>query len=132
MSRFWLRHHCWWFYHNDWSDVCAIIADLPQEGTVAEQQAYQEALGESQTHFQQGVGCTFCAQTGYRGRVAVFELLVLDETLRRLVLRNASSDDMQEAALKAGMRTMLVDGMMKVRDGVTTPAEVMKNVFALN
>jgi len=103
-----------------------------QEGTVAEQQAYQDALGESQTHFQQGVGCTFCAQTGYRGRVAVFELLVLDETLRRLVLRNASSDEMQAAALKAGMRTMLVDGMMKVREGVTTPAEVMKNVFALN
>ena len=48
------------------------------------------------------------------------------------ITSNASSDEMHEAAREAGMRTMLVDGMMKVRDGVTTPSEVLKKVFALS
>ena len=98
----------------------------------AERQVYEREVGETRTLFEYGAGCNHCAGTGYRGRVAVFELLVLNDEVRRLVLRNANSDDVQAAALEAGMRTMLKDGMLKAKMGMTTPTEVLKNVFALH
>ncbi|MCD6519128.1 MAG: Flp pilus assembly complex ATPase component TadA [Anaerolineae bacterium] len=103
-----------------------------REGTEAEQLAYEQALGEKRTHFEYGAGCNFCAGTGYRGRIAVFEMLVMNDQIRRLILRNANSDEIREAAIASGMRTMLYDGMMKVKQGITTPSEVLRNVFALH
>ncbi|MCD6519401.1 MAG: type II/IV secretion system protein, partial [Anaerolineae bacterium] len=79
-----------------------------------------------------GAGCNFCAGTGYRGRIAVFEMLVMNDQIRRLILRNANSDEIREAAIASGMRTMLYDGMMKVKQGITTPSEMLRNVFALH
>jgi general secretion pathway protein E len=103
-----------------------------REIPAAERQVYEREVGETRTLFAFGAGCDHCAGTGYRGRVAVMELLVLNDEVRRLVLRNANSDDVQAAALQAGMRSMLQDGMFKAKAGVTTPTEVLKNVFALH
>ncbi len=58
--------------------------------------------------------------------------MVMNDELRRLVLRNANADELLKAALANGMRTMLQDGMLKVKKGITTPTEVLKNVFALH
>jgi len=109
-------------------DKCAVL----QEASDAEIIAYEQATGEYRRMFRYGQGCSACANTGYRGRIAVFELMVMNDELRRLVLRNANADELLKAALANGMRTMLQDGMLKVKKGITTPTEVLKNVFALH
>lgn len=111
--------------------VCTRCA-YEREVTSAERAAYEEVMGEERSHFTYGAGCSYCADTGYRGRVAVFELLVMNDEIRRMVLRGANSDEIQQRALELGMRTMLHDGMLKVQQGVTTPTEVLRNIFALH
>jgi len=98
---------------------------------VEEALAYKEAMGEEKTEFQVGSGCNYCAQTGYRGRTGVFEILVMSEAIRRKLLTNDSADEIYAQALKENMTTMRRDGMQKVKEGVTTPYEVIRNVFSL-
>jgi general secretion pathway protein E len=78
------------------------------------------------TRLRRPVGCVACEGTGYQGRVAVTELLVMDETLTRLVLEQAEARAIGEAARRAGMRSMLQDGSAKVLAGQTTLEEVMR------
>ncbi len=73
-----------------------------------------------------GSGCNPCRQTGYRGRTAIFEFLVLDDDLRSLILRRASSGEIMKLARTKGMRTLRGDGMEKVRQGLTRLEEVMR------
>jgi general secretion pathway protein E len=105
----------------------AAVAAPPEE-----QLAYEEEMGERQELFQYGAGCNFCANTGYWGRTGVFEVLVLDDDLRRLVLRGANTADIKAEATKKGMVTMRRDGMTKVAEGITTPYEVMRNIYSIS
>jgi type IV pilus assembly protein PilB len=77
------------------------------------------------------VGCIRCAGTGYRGRVGLFEILPMTETIRRLVLDSSSVEDIAAAAAAAGMRTMHEDGIEKIEQGLTTLAEVARVSAAL-
>ena len=70
--------------------------------------------------------CEHCDHTGYAGRTAIVELLVLDEAIRRLVLRGAEAHEIRNAACAAGMRTMYQDGLEKALAGRTTLTEVMR------
>ncbi|WP_310474881.1 ATPase, T2SS/T4P/T4SS family [Sandarakinorhabdus sp.] len=72
------------------------------------------------------VGCEACGGSGYRGRVAVLELLIMDETLARLVLQRAEAREIERAAVASGMRSLLRDGIAKARDGLTTLEEVLR------
>jgi len=110
--------------------VCPHCRSL-SEPPVEEQLAYEEEIGERPEQFYYGAGCNFCAQTGYLGRTAVFEVLVLSEELRRLLLRGASSGKMRARAISEGMITMRRDGMLKVRQGITTPYEVIRSTFSI-
>ena len=101
------------------------------EPTPEEQIAYEEELGEPLTSYQRGVGCNFCANTGYWGRTGVFELLALDTDIRRMLLKQAGVSEMRAAAMEKGMLTMRRDGMLKVREGLTTPYEVMRNIYSI-
>jgi general secretion pathway protein E len=74
----------------------------------------------------EGRGCEHCAQTGYRGRCGIFELLLMNDATRQLVLKRSSADVIRDAAVKQGMRTLREDGWRKVRAGVTTVAEVVR------
>jgi general secretion pathway protein E len=114
--------------------VRRVCPECRTEGPVsdAERRAYAHVLGEERETFIYGKGCSHCADTGYRGRVAVLEMLVLDDQLRRLVLQNANADEIRRVAEEGGMRNMLRDGMLKAREGVTTVNEVLKNIFALS
>lgn len=103
-----------------------------REVPLRERLAYTEQMGEELLETAYGAGCSHCAETGYRGRIAVFEMLTMDDTLRRMVLQNATSDELRAAASELGMRPMLHDGMAKVKMGITTPVEVMKKIFALS
>ncbi len=73
-----------------------------------------------------GCGCENCLGTGYRGRIAIFELMQLNEELRRLIMRNEDASILTEAALRNGMRNLRVDGWQKVANGMTTPDEVIR------
>jgi len=73
-----------------------------------------------------GAGCERCFGTGHTGRVGIFELMELNDELRRLIMRNADAADLTAAARRNGMRTLREDGWMKVRQGVTSAEEVMR------
>lgn len=72
------------------------------------------------------VGCPACMNTGFRGRTAIFEMMVFDDELKKLVLTTADANRIREVAVKAGMMTLLQDGVRKVMDGVTTIEEVFR------
>lgn len=73
-------------------------------------------------------GCPSCHMTGFKGRLAIFELLELDETMRRLIIEHAGSVALREAARRNGLRTLLEDGMRRVLDGSTTLNELLRVV----
>ena len=71
-------------------------------------------------------GCEECSGTGYRGRSGIYELLLMNESIRELILKHASADVIKAAAVANGMRTLRDDGWLKVREGTTTVAEVVR------
>lgn len=73
-----------------------------------------------------GQGCSFCGNTGYLGRIGIYEVLVMTETISKLILERASSGAIEKAAIAEGMITMKQDGYMKVLEGVTTLEEVLR------
>ena len=103
----------------------------PYQPSAEEQIAYEEEMKQLPTTFYGGAGCNLCANTGYRGRTGLFELLIMSEEIRRMLLRNTSASDIKMQALKEGMITMKRDGMMKVKEGITSVSEVMRSVFSI-
>ena len=71
-------------------------------------------------------GCERCGGTGYRGRLGVFELLELTSELRELLGEQTDGLQIDKAAIRAGMTTMLDDGLAKCRAGLTSPAEILR------
>jgi general secretion pathway protein E/type IV pilus assembly protein PilB len=72
------------------------------------------------------LGCKTCRMTGYTGRQALFELMTMSPAIREILLRSGSSVEIKDAARREGMRTLLEDGWRLVRNGVTTPSEVLR------
>ena len=103
----------------------------PASVSADEQEAYEKEMQEKRSEFLVGVGCNFCANTGYLGRTGIFEVLVMSENLRRLILHGAGSDEIRAAAVKEGTVSLWHDGMMKVKAGITTPHEIMRNVYSI-
>jgi len=79
--------------------------------------------------FRRGVGCHFCAHTGYLERVGVYELLTVTDDIRALVVERAPHDDIRKLARAQGMRTLQEQAVRLVRDGTTTTAEVMRSIY---
>jgi general secretion pathway protein E len=102
----------------------------PIEVPLVEQIAYQKESGKKQTEFQYGTGCKSCAYTGYLGRIGIFEILTLSDTIRTMIINRASSSEIRAQAIKEGMVTMMNDGMRKVKEGITTPSEVLHNAYS--
>jgi general secretion pathway protein E len=82
--------------------------------------------------FYQGVGCNLCARTGYRGRTGIFEILLMSEEIRVMLLSHASAGDIRAQAAKEGMVSMKRDGLLKVAEGITSISEVMRSVFTIS
>jgi type II secretion system protein E len=77
--------------------------------------------------FRRGRGCDKCNKSGYRGRVGLYELLTIDETLRRMTVEQSSSNSMRDYAIASqGMRTLLGEGRIAVLAGRTTPEEILR------
>lgn len=76
--------------------------------------------------FYRGKGCSHCQNTGYKGRSAIAELVVVDEDIQELVYKNASSMEIKKVAIEKGMRTLKQDAVLKVFNGETTAEEVIR------
>ena len=76
--------------------------------------------------FWHGLGCEQCRQFGYQGRMGIYELLIVNEALRPLILNRAAASTMAQKAIENGMRTLRIDGWNKVRAGQTTIEEVLR------
>jgi type IV pilus assembly protein PilB len=76
--------------------------------------------------FYEPVGCATCASTGFKGRLAMHEVMPMTEDIGKLALRNASSEDVRRLAMEQGMRTLRQDGWLKVAEGMTTIGEVLR------
>jgi type IV pilus assembly protein PilB len=79
--------------------------------------------------FFRGKGCDVCNNTGYKGRVGLFELMIMNEDLREMVIRNASTDDIRDKARSYGMITLRDAGMQAVYGGTTTIEEVVRETI---
>jgi type IV pilus assembly protein PilB len=84
-------------------------------------------LGKN-TKFYKGAGCERCNHTGYRGRVGIHEVLVVDNSIREAILRKATAMDIKKLAKEQGVVTMIEDGFMKAREGVTTIEEILRSL----
>jgi len=98
---------------------------------VEDQLAYNNEMGEERTEFIYGTGCNSCTNTGYLGRIASFEILSVSDSIRRLLLAGASATDIRNRAREEGMVSMWRDAMLKVKSGMTTPSEALRNVFSI-
>ena len=73
-----------------------------------------------------GTGCSMCKNTGYYGRTSIYELIVLDEEIRSLIISKASNNIIKDAAIKKGMKTLKDSGLEKAMQGITTIEEVLR------
>lgn len=88
-------------------------------------------LSGKRAKLYKGEGCRACSNTGYKGRMGVYEVMVVNEEIRQLVVEEASADRIREAAMRAGMRTLRQDGILKALEGHTTVEEVFRVTAAL-
>jgi type II secretory ATPase GspE/PulE/Tfp pilus assembly ATPase PilB-like protein len=104
--------------------VCAQCA-APYEPSALEIQ-WLGVPREQAAGMRLGRGCASCRQTGYRGRIGAFELLLIDEPIRRLICTRATASEIRDAAIRAGMHLLRADGIAKVLAGLTTIPEVQR------
>src|SRR5512139_1465914 len=81
---------------------------------------------DSAVTLYRGAGCEQCAHTGYYGRTGIYELLIVNDEMRKLVLKGADANQLREAAIRLGMKTLLQSGTEKIRAGMTTLSEVLR------
>ena len=99
----------------------------PTEEQLAELSLTPDDISGKQLYY--GRGCNKCNGTGYRGRTALFEIMVFNEEIRELIMQRASTAVLREAARKAGMRSLRDNGLAAIYDGVTTLDEVTKETI---
>ena len=78
-----------------------------------------------------GTGCHLCGGTGYRGRTGIFEMLNISDGIKDLLVKGASFSEFKNLAVAEGMTTMKRDGLLKVKEGITTLEEVSQSLFGL-
>lgn len=104
---------------------CSACARTVEPTTEAMEQL---ALRERQTW--QGAGCPQCAHTGYKGRIALTEIMPISQEIAAMITRRAPTQDIRRQAITEGMRTLREDGVQKLMDGITSPSEVMRETTA--
>lgn len=113
-------------------EQCRHSLDLTQKEFKLRTQAIPEELIDK--HFQvkksirvyEGKGCDVCHGTGYIGRIGIYEVMEVDEDIRRLIVTKSTSNEISAMAIKNGMTTMLEDGLEKIKMGITTIEEIVR------
>jgi type IV pilus assembly protein PilB len=100
----------------------------PSEEQLMELNLTQEDVRDKK--FFYGKGCEKCNNTGYRGRIGLFEIMLFNDEIRDLIMNHGSTGVLREAARKAGMRTLRENGLMTIFDGITTIDEVSRETLA--
>jgi len=107
--------------------VRVICPKCKEPDTTGADQNELDMLGlRKDTPLFRGKGCEACAYTGYYGRQGIFELLVINEAVRKMILKNADAAETRDVARQQGMKTLLEDGIDKVKKGMTTLREVLR------
>ena len=101
---------------------CIEMVDYPRD-YLAEIGFPVKELG---TRFRRGAGCDQCRQTGYQGRAAIYEVCVITEPLRKLIMRRRDGSELKQCAIAEGMETLRQDGWRRVAQGRTTIEEVVR------
>jgi type IV pilus assembly protein PilB len=99
----------------------------PTEEQLMELDLRPEDVGDRPFYY--GKGCDYCNNTGYRGRTGIFELMVLDEHLRELIMERAATAILRREAIKGGMRTLRDSGLLAIFDGATSLDEVVRETI---
>jgi len=110
--------------------VRRICKECKQQHEYTPEEMHAFAIDKKEGPFFKGAGCDSCAGTGYRGRQGLYEVMALTSPLRREILKGASTEELRDLAVKEGMLTLRMDGMLKVKKGITTLEEVVKETAA--
>jgi len=92
--------------------------------------AYKEEMTELPEKFYRGTGCNLCGNTGFMGQCGVYELMTLSEKVKQMFIENAAASQIRTQAIEDGMETLKHDAMLKVKEGITTIPEVLRNVYS--
>ena len=107
--------------------VRTICPECKERYTPAKEELKDIGLDEKEKiHFYRGKGCNKCMNSGYRGRIGIFELLTMDEKIRNFTIAKAPLDEIRNQCRFSGMGTLQEDGIQKIRDGLTTVEEVLR------
>ena len=109
-------------------DSCQVITEPSATEAMAYEQEMQQPLGE----FWSGQGCNFCNGTGFSGRTGVFEVMAVDETMRKMISGGISGQELRTQALANGMISLRRAGMIKAQESATTLGEVVRKVFFID
>jgi type IV pilus assembly protein PilB len=110
--------------------ICTSCA-APYEPDADELAFYRELGGADKDDFVKGTGCNFCAASGYLERIGVYELMVVTEEIKELVISGATDTALRSQARKQGMTTLREEGLRLVSENVTTIAEVARCIYVL-
>jgi type IV pilus assembly protein PilB len=76
-----------------------------------------------------GRGCAVCNSSGYKGRIALYEVMPISDEIRELILEGASANEIKKTAIRLGTKTLRMSGLSKVKEGITSMEEVMRVTF---
>ncbi len=106
---------------------CKEELEVPRQALIDLGVAPQEAEGFVSYH---GKGCSACSNTGYKGRIALYEVMPMYEELKEMVLKGASGAELKRKAIELGMKSLRQSGIVKMKEGVTTAEEVLRVTMA--
>jgi type IV pilus assembly protein PilB len=110
--------------------VRRICLDCKVEHEYTDEELHAFGIERTLGPFYKGTGCDSCNGTGYKGRQGVYEVMALTSQLRRAILKGASTEELREIAVSEGMLTLRMDGLVKIKRGITTLEEVVKETAA--
>ena len=110
--------------------VRRICKDCKQQHEYTPEEMHAFGIDKKVGPFFKGAGCDTCAGSGYKGRQGLYEVMALSSPLRRGILKGGSTEELRDLAVQEGMLTLRMDGMVKVKKGVTTLEEVVKETAA--
>ncbi len=112
--------------------VRKICTNCKTQYTPAEEQLMELELRPEDAEgkiFYYGKGCENCNNTGYKGRLGLYEIMLLDDDIRDMIIQHASTQVLRQAAKARGMRTLRQSGLMAIYDGITTIEEVVRETI---
>jgi type II secretory ATPase GspE/PulE/Tfp pilus assembly ATPase PilB-like protein len=104
--------------------ICPACREVDEEAVEGERA--RELFPEGGVTLYRGRGCEKCAYTGFLGRSGIFELFTMDSSIHQLIVKNADGREIRETARNKGMRTLMEDGLLKVKAGTTTINEIFR------